>query len=36
MTNNVLDGTFQPQAHGKVCCKQQLGGLIKSYYLEAA
>lgn len=36
MTNDVLDETFQPQLHGTVRCKQQLGGLIKSYYREAA
>jgi len=35
MTNDVLDETFQPQLHGTVRCKQQLGGLIKSYYREA-
>ncbi len=33
---DVLDKTLEPQAHGKVHCKQQLGGLIKSYYREAA
>jgi len=36
MTNDVLDETFQPQLHGTVRCKQQLGGIIKSYYREAA
>lgn len=36
MNNEVLDETFEPQSHGKVRCKQQLGGLIKSYYREAA
>jgi len=36
MTNDVLDEAFQPQPHGTVRCKQQLGGLIKSYYREAA
>jgi putative transposase len=36
MTNDVLDETFQPQPHGTVRCKQQLGGIIKSYYREAA
>ena len=36
MGNEVLDETFRPQTHGTVRCKQQLGGLIKSYYREAA
>jgi len=36
MNNDVLDKTFQPQSHGTVRCKQQLGGIIKSYYREAA
>ena len=36
MNNDVLDETFRPQAHGIVRCKQQLGGIIKSYYREAA
>jgi putative transposase len=36
MKNEVLDKTFVPQSHGVVRCRQQLGGLIKSYYREAA
>ena len=36
MTNDVLDETFKPQIHGNVRCKQQLGGIIKSYYRNAA
>jgi putative transposase len=36
MTNDVLDETFQPQLHGTVRCKKQLGEIIKSYYREAA
>lgn len=35
MNNEVLDETFRPQLHGTVRCKQ-LGGIIKSYYREAA
>ena len=36
MNNEVLDRTFRPQSYGTIRCKQQLGGLIKSYYREAA
>ena len=36
MNNNVLDERFQSQTHGVVRCKSQLGGIIKSYYREAA
>ena len=36
MKNEVLDETFRPQEHGVVRCKSQLGGIIKSYYREAA
>jgi hypothetical protein len=36
MKNEVLDKTFVPQSDGAVRCKQQLGGLIKSYYRDAA
>lgn len=36
MKNEVLDETFQLQLHGTVRCRQQLGGLLKSYYREAA
>ena len=34
--NNVLDVDFTPQTEGQVKCKQRLGGLLKSYYREAA
>ena len=36
MHNEVLDQTFRPQLEGRVRCKQQLGGIIKEYYREAA
>ena len=36
MNNEVLDTKFAPQSHGAVRCRQQLGGIIKSYYREAA
>jgi len=36
MKNEVLEKTFIPQSEGVVRCRQQLGGLIKSYYREAA
>jgi putative transposase len=36
MGNRVLDADFRPQKHGPVRCRKQLGGLIKSYYREAA
>ena len=36
MNNEVLDKEFKPQLEGAVRCKQQLGGIIKSYYREAA
>ena len=36
MNNEVLDETFAPQYHGPVRCKQELGGIIKSYYRQAA
>ena len=36
MYNEVLDKTFRPQFTGRVRCKQQLGGIIKSYYRDAA
>ena len=35
MTNDVLDETSQPQLHCTVRCKQQLGEIIKPYYLDA-
>jgi putative transposase len=34
--NRVLDADFRPQSRGAIRCKEQLGGLIKSYYREAA
>jgi putative transposase len=36
MKNEVLDETFRPQFDGAVRCTQQLGGIIKSYFREAA
>ena len=36
MNNEVLDKTFRPQSSGRVRCRQQLGGIIKSYYRDAA
>ena len=36
MNNEVLDETFRPQLEGTVRCKQQLGGIIRAYYREAA
>lgn len=36
MKNEVLDKTFLPQTERLVRCKEELGGLIKSYYREAA
>jgi putative transposase len=36
MDNRVLDADFRPQGRGEIHCKEQLGGLIKSYYREAA
>ncbi len=32
----VLAEGFEPQAAGEVRCKEELGGIIKSYYREAA
>ena len=34
--NSVLDETFVPQTEGRVRCKTELGGILKSYYREAA
>ena len=34
--NMVLDESYVPQIHGNVCCKEQLGGIIKSYYRKVA
>jgi putative transposase len=36
MNNEVLDETFEPQTVGPIRCKHELGGIIKSYYREAA
>ena len=36
MNNEVLDERFEPQLRGTVRCEEQLGGLIKTYYREAA
>ena len=34
--NNVLDVNFKPVRDGPIKCREDLGGLIKSYYREAA
>ena len=34
--NTVLDEDFVPQTEGRVCCRSELGGILKSYYREAA
>jgi len=34
--NNVLDVDFEPTTQGRIKCKEELGGIIKSYYREAA
>jgi putative transposase len=34
--NEVLDPAFRPHARGPVRCRQQLGGIIKDYFREAA
>ena len=34
--NTVLDKNFVPRAEGIVRCKSELGGILKSYYREAA
>jgi len=36
MNNEVLHETCRPQTQGIVRCKQELGGIIKSYYRDAA
>ena len=36
MGNNVLDVDFKPKREGPVHCKETLGGIIRSYYREAA
>jgi putative transposase len=34
--NNVLDVNFKPKQKGSIRCKESLGGIIRSYYREAA
>ncbi len=34
--NTVLDVDFVPQTEGRIRCKTELGGILKSYYREAA
>jgi len=36
INNEVLDQNFEPQTVGEVRCEEELGGIIKSYYREAA
>jgi hypothetical protein len=35
MNNEMLDENFEPQTVGEVRCKEELGGIIKSYCREA-
>ncbi len=34
--NNVLDASFTPEPLGTIRCKRQLGGIVTSYYRDAA
>ncbi len=34
--NTVLDESFVPINEGPICCRSELGGILKSYYREAA
>ncbi len=34
--NNVLDASFRPRSLGTIRCKRQLGGIVTSYYRDAA
>jgi len=34
--NTVLDKNFVPQTEGRIGCRSELGGILKSYYREAA
>jgi putative transposase len=34
--NTVLDENFVPQTEGRIRCRSELGGILKSYYREAA
>ena len=34
--NNVLDRSFRPQTQGPIRCKRKLGGIVTSYYRDAA
>ena len=34
--NTVLDKSFVPNTEGRIRCKTELGGILKSYYREAA
>jgi putative transposase len=34
--NRVLDPDFKAPTTGVVCCRERLGGLIRSYYRAAA
>lgn len=36
MNSEGLDETSQPQTVGVARCKEELGGIVKSYYSEAA
>jgi putative transposase len=34
--NTILNVNFTPQTEGRIRCKSELGGILKSYYREAA
>lgn len=34
--NNVLDASFTPESAGAIRCRRQLGGIVTSYYRDAA
>lgn len=34
--NNVLDRSFVPRVKGRIRCRRKLGGIVSSYYREAA
>jgi putative transposase len=34
--NNLLDKAYTPKCSGSIRCKKQLGGIITSYYRDAA
>lgn len=36
MKSNVLGSDFKPTTEGRIRCKRKLGGIVTSYYREAA